>query len=81
MRYRFTGAVVAIAVAAVALTMMPTKVQTQGQQRPERIAGRPNLNGIWQALSTAHWNLEDHSAEAPSSGSWARLARFRPARA
>jgi hypothetical protein len=64
MRYRFTGAVVAIAVAAVALTMMPTKVQTQGQQRLERIAGRPNLNGIWQALSTAHWNLEDHSAEA-----------------
>ncbi len=63
MRYRFTGAVVAIAVAAGALTMMPTEVQTQGQQRLERIAGRPNLNGIWQALNTAHWNLEDHSAE------------------
>jgi len=30
--------------------------------RPERIAGRPNLNGIWQALGTAYWNLEDHSA-------------------
>ena len=32
--------------------------------RPARIAGRPNLNGIWQALGTAHWNLEDHSASA-----------------
>ena len=24
--------------------------------------GHPNLNGIWQALGTAHWNLEDHPA-------------------
>src|SRR5262245_21783135 len=32
------------------------------QDRP-RIGGKPNLNGIWQALNTAYWNLEDHSAE------------------
>jgi hypothetical protein len=36
--------------------------------RPARIAGRPNLNGIYQAINTANWNLEDHSAAAsPSS--------------
>lgn len=29
----------------------------------ERIDGRPNLNGVWQAAGSAHWNLEDHSAE------------------
>jgi hypothetical protein len=29
-----------------------------------RIAGEPNLNGIWQAVNSAHWNLEAHSAEA-----------------
>jgi hypothetical protein len=29
----------------------------------ERINGRPNLNGIWRAAGSAHWNLEDHSAE------------------
>jgi hypothetical protein len=63
MRYRITGAVVAVAIAAAALTVMRTDVQTQGQQ-PQRIDGRPNLNGIWQSLSTANWNLEDHSAEA-----------------
>ena len=34
------------------------------QVQPERIEGRPNLNGVWQALGTAHWNLEGHSAEA-----------------
>ena len=32
--------------------------------RPDRIAGRPNLNGIYQAINTANWNLEDHSAAA-----------------
>jgi hypothetical protein len=32
--------------------------------QPDRIAGRPNLNGIWQSISTANWNLEDHSASA-----------------
>lgn len=35
----------------------------QDRTRPERIAGKPNLNGIWQALNTAHWNIEGHSAE------------------
>ena len=32
--------------------------------RSDRIAGRPNLNGIWQAINTANWNLEDHAAAA-----------------
>ena len=29
--------------------------------RPPR-AGGPNLNGIWQAMNTANWNIEAHSA-------------------
>lgn len=36
----------------------------QQRERPARIAGKPNLNGIWQALNSAHWNLEAHAAEA-----------------
>lgn len=35
----------------------------QDRERPDRIAGKPNLNGIWQAMNTAYWNLEAHSAE------------------
>src|SRR5580704_12875068 len=27
-----------------------------------RLAGKPNLNGIWQAMNSANWNLEAHSA-------------------
>jgi hypothetical protein len=26
--------------------------------------GRPNLNGIWQAINTANWDIEAHHAEA-----------------
>jgi hypothetical protein len=25
--------------------------------------GKPNLNGVWQAMTTAYWDLEDHSAQ------------------
>ena len=48
-----------------------------GQQRPQagqqfpatyrapRLAdGRPDLNGIWQALVTANWDLQDHEAQS-----------------
>lgn len=29
-----------------------------------RMGGKPNLNGIWESLSTANWDLQDHSAYA-----------------
>ena len=31
---------------------------------PRTAAGTPDLNGFWQALNTAHWNLEPHEASA-----------------
>jgi hypothetical protein len=46
---------------AVALTI--AIISTASGQTSGRIDGKPNLNGIWQAINTAHWNLEDHSAE------------------
>ncbi|MBN1238853.1 MAG: hypothetical protein JXB36_10150 [Gammaproteobacteria bacterium] len=48
--------------AAVAAAFAPA-VTAEERERPERIAGKPNLNGIWQAMNTAHWNLEGHSAQ------------------
>jgi len=33
-----------------------------GVQQPARIDNKPNLNGIWQAVNTANWNLEPHAA-------------------
>jgi hypothetical protein len=49
---------------AVAATCQLPAALAQERTLPERIGGKPNLNGIWQAINTAHWNLEGHSAEA-----------------
>ena len=31
---------------------------------PRASDGRPDLSGIWQAVSSAHWNIEPHAAYA-----------------
>jgi hypothetical protein len=31
--------------------------------RPARVAGKPNLSGLWQAMSGANWDIQDHSTE------------------
>jgi hypothetical protein len=49
-------------VAAIALL---ASVQAEGQSGslPRTPDGRPNFNGIWQALTTAAWNIQDHHAQ------------------
>ena len=39
----------------------PSEPAAAAPQIP-RLGDRPDLNGVWQAIGTAHWNLEDHSA-------------------
>ena len=57
-----------LAATAAAFVMAGTGVayaQASAQQRaqqPATIDGKPNLNGVWQAMNTANWNLEPHSA-------------------
>jgi len=65
--------VAAVAVAAVAAV----SAQPAGYKAP-RLPGtnRPDLNGLWQALNTAHWDIQDHSAQpAPllAMGAWGAI--------
>ena len=68
MRYRHAGTWIAVAVvAAVAGGMFTASVgrlagQTNQPERPDRIEGRPNFSGIWQANNEANWDLESHAA-------------------
>ena len=39
-----------------------TPAQTTPYRAPRTKDGKPNLNGIWQALNEANWDLEGHSA-------------------
>lgn len=56
----------AACVCLLAVFVMGSSVSAlaQDRERPARVNGKPNLNGIWQAMNTANWNLEGHSAEA-----------------
>ena len=57
---RIAGAAV---LAMLLLAEIPAAAQTPAYRAP-RLNGRPNLNGIWQTLGTAHWDLQDHPAQA-----------------
>jgi hypothetical protein len=60
MRKRFIAAIVT----AAAILLNVSAAQAQAQlERPDRILGHPDFNGIWQALNTAYWDLEAHSAD------------------
>jgi hypothetical protein len=68
MRYPFLCAALATAVSALA-ALPGGAGAAEREDRPQRISGHPNLNGLWQALNTANWNLEAHSA-ADLDGFW-----------
>ncbi len=46
--------------AVIALTPALAVSQDKVPRTPN---GKPDLNGIWQTMGTAHWNLEPHNAE------------------
>jgi hypothetical protein len=52
------------AVTTLAVTAAVTAAAAQAQQIPRTATGRPDLNGIWQALGNAHWDIEPHVARA-----------------
>ncbi|MBI3049625.1 MAG: hypothetical protein HYY76_15075 [Acidobacteria bacterium] len=63
------GAFIALASAAVTLVASEMlRSPAAGQAATPAVSrmpdGRPDLNGIWQALGTAHWNLQDHHARS-----------------
>ncbi len=45
----------------------PVASQEDAYRAPRHVDGNPDINGLWQAMNTAHWNLEDHSAAAGPS--------------
>jgi hypothetical protein len=54
----------AAAFAAFLMSAMPSPGQTAAVKLPRMTDGKPNLTGLWQAMGTADWDLEDHSSEA-----------------
>jgi len=59
MRNRFSFSIVA---AGLLATVLPAAAQTAPYRAPRAADGHPNLNGIWQALNNANWDIQGHSA-------------------
>src|SRR6195256_1793444 len=62
------GAIFACAKTALITTLwlgeMPTVAQAQAFKVPHTADGKSDLNGIWEALNTANWDIQDHAARA-----------------
>jgi len=64
MRHRFSRFMIVPGVMAAVLWLAVTVAagQTAAYRAPRSADGTPDLNGIWQALNTAHWDIEPHPA-------------------
>src|SRR5438105_6422684 len=49
------------ATACAALAVLPAQGQSPAYKAP-RLDGHPNLNGIWQAMNTANWDILSHAS-------------------
>jgi hypothetical protein len=67
MRTRLVTVTIGALIAAGLALVVPTATaQAPAYRAPRTRDGKPNLNGIWQALNTANWDIEAHPA-SPSA--------------
>ncbi|MCE2514923.1 MAG: hypothetical protein J4F37_07930 [Acidobacteria bacterium] len=59
MKFLVVAAALAVSVAGIAA---PLYAQSADFEPPRLSNGNPDLNGIWQALSSAHYDIEPHTA-------------------
>ena len=64
MKNRLREAMTAAAALFVVLSLAVTPAAAQTAEVPRAWDGNPDLNGIWQAIGTAHWDIQDHPARA-----------------
>ncbi len=69
-RFRVSTVVTALAaismgaVIAVGVTGTASQAQDPAARPAQTPDGRPNFNGVWQAINEAHWDLEAHEARS-----------------
>jgi hypothetical protein len=59
---KISAALVSVAAVVALVSLSPLTGQTRTPTIPRLPNGKPNMNGIWQVLNTANWDLQAHSA-------------------
>jgi hypothetical protein len=54
------GAATALLGAVLVLTAAPSAGQERKYRASRTADGKPDLNGVWQAVNTANWDIQDH---------------------
>jgi hypothetical protein len=54
----------ALVPALVTLSTITAFGQTTAARASTRLNGKPNMTGLWQALGTADWDIQDHASHA-----------------
>ena len=55
-----TAAASALALAILGLAAASSSGQSAAYKAPRTPDGKPDLNGIWQVMNTANWDIQDH---------------------
>ncbi len=56
------GLTAAVMVFGLTVAVQPAQAQDEEYMAPRTAAGNPDLNGIWQAIGSAHHDIEPHAA-------------------
>src|SRR3984885_14900462 len=69
MKYLLRNSHIAVATSTRIFTLVlllasPAISQAPAYKAPRTADGKPNLNGIWEAMNTANWDIQPHSAAA-----------------
>lgn len=60
-RFNASSGVAAGAVVLLVVALMASRSSGQGTRASRTADGRPNLNGVWQVMNTANWDLLAHA--------------------
>jgi hypothetical protein len=61
---RFASSAATVVIATLQLNAIPTASWGEAYKAPRTADGRADLNGVWQVLNTANWDIQEHAAQS-----------------
>lgn len=68
--------IICLSLGAALFTLAPSLLAADAGDIARTADGRPDLNGLWQALGNNHWGIEPHNARFGPDYKWAATGAF-----